>query len=106
MKKNRAEIREFDVAELLDTENKIVAYLNAELAEGDPHYIKVALQTIARARNMNMTEIAKKAQIPRATVHRALSINGNPEYTTMQKVIEALDLQMMVVPKGARLKIS
>ena len=105
MKKNRAQVSEFDVAELLDSENKIVAYLNAELVEGDPHYVKIALQTIARARNMNITEIAKKAQIPCATVYRTFSIDGNPEYRTMQKVIDALGLQMLVVPKGTHLKM-
>jgi len=99
MKKNRAEVREFDVAELLDTESKMTAYLNAELEEGDPHYIKVALQTIARARNMNITEIAKKAQVTRATVYRALAINGNPEYSTIQKIVNALDMRLLAVPK-------
>jgi len=106
MARKKIELTPYDGTEFLDTEEACVAYLNLELAEGDPHYIKVALQTIARARNINMTEIAKKAGVPRATVCRALSVNGNPEYSTMQKVIDALDLQMMVVPKGTRLRIS
>jgi len=96
MKKNRAEVREFDVVELLDTESKMMAYLNAELAEGDPHYIQVALNNIARARNM--TEIAKKAKVPRATIYRALAVGGNPEYSTIQKIVNALDMRLLVVP--------
>jgi probable addiction module antidote protein len=98
MKNNKIELREFDAAELLDTKEKQAAYLNAELAEGDPHYIKVALKTIARARNMS--EIAKKAGVPRATVYRALDIKGNPEYNTIQKIVGALDMQLMVVPNS------
>jgi len=103
MKGKKTELREFDVAELLDTEEKQTAYLSAEFAEGDPHYIKIALANIARARNM--TELAKKAGLPRASIYRALSENGNPEYETIQKIVEALDMQLVVVPKGARLEI-
>ena len=53
MKKNKIEIREFDPAELLDSEETIANYLNLEFAAGDPHYIKVALNNIARARYIN-----------------------------------------------------
>ena len=104
MKKNKTEIRELDMAEILDTEGKMVAYLNAELAEGDPYYIKIALNNIARARNM--TALSKKAGVPRASLYRALSDSGNPEYSTIQKIVDAMDLQLIVVPKGARVAIS
>jgi len=98
MKKGKTNVQKLDMAELLDSEEKRVAYLNAELEEGDPHYIKVALNNIARARNMS--EIAKKAKIPRATIYRALDIKGNPEYTTIQKIVNALDMRLLVVPKA------
>ena len=48
----KANVTNFDVAEYLDSEEAIAAYLSAELAEGDPKYIKIALANIARARNM------------------------------------------------------
>jgi probable addiction module antidote protein len=96
MKNKKIELREYDPAELLDSEEVITEYLNAELAEGDPHYIQIALNNIARARNM--TEIAKKANVPRATIYRALAIGGNPEYSTIQKIVNALDMRLVVVP--------
>ena len=99
MKKRK--LIEFDAAEFLDTEELRAAYLNAELAEGDPHYIKIALTNITRARSM--TEIAKKANLPRATVYRALDINGNPEYNTILKIVDALDMKLTVVPKNSRM---
>jgi probable addiction module antidote protein len=98
MKNKKIEFREFDAAEFLDSEETMAEYLNLELSEGDPRYIKIALKTIARARNM--TEIAKKAGVPRATIYRALDIDGNPEYNTIQKIVDALDMQIMVVPKN------
>ncbi|MDR0308010.1 MAG: putative addiction module antidote protein [Chitinispirillales bacterium] len=103
MKRKKTKLQELDVAELLDTEEKLIAYLSAEFEEGDPHYIKIALSNVARARNI--TELAKKAGMPRASIYRALSENGNPEYETIQKIVKALDMQLVVVPKGARLEI-
>ena len=97
MTKKKIELKPYDGTEFLDNEEVREAYLNAELEEGDPHYIKIALQAIARSRKMTMTEIAKKAGVPRATVYRALSVNGNPEFITMQKIVAALDMQFMAV---------
>ena len=96
MENDKMEFKELDLAELLDSEEKMIDYLNAELAEGDPHYIKVALKAIARARNMK--DLAKKAGLSKTTVYRALSKSSNPRYTTIQKIIAALNLQIMVVP--------
>jgi probable addiction module antidote protein len=98
MAKKKIELREYDAAEFLDTEAAQAEYLNLELAEGDPRYIKIALRDIARARNM--TKIAEKAGIPRATVYRALDIHGNPEYSTIQKIVNALDMRLVVVPNS------
>jgi probable addiction module antidote protein len=94
----KAELREFDVARYLKTESAMAEYLNAELAEGDPHYIKIALNNIARARSM--TQIAQKAGISRVGLYRALSVDGNPEYGTIQKIVDDLDMSLVVVPKN------
>ena len=98
MKNNEMEFKEFDLAELLDTEEKMIDYLNAELAEGNPHYIKVAIKAIARARNTR--DLAHKAGLSKTTVYRALSESSNPKYITIQKIITALNLQIMVVPNS------
>ena len=103
-KKKKVEFSPWDGTEFLDTEEACAAYLAAELAEGDPHYIKVALETIARARNMSKT--AKKARLPRATLYRAFANGGNPEYSTIQKIVDALDMRLVVVPKNAKVSIA
>ena len=95
MKNDDTKFRELDLAEMLDTEEKMIDYPNAELADGDPHYIKVALKAIARARNLG--DLAKKAGLSRATVYRALTSESNPKYITIQKIIKALNLQIKVV---------
>ena len=53
MKQTKPELFEYDPLDFLDTEEKMIDYLNAELDEGEPFYIKRALTSIARARDVN-----------------------------------------------------
>ena len=96
--KNSVKLRDFDIVNYLTDEKAITAYLNAELAEGDPKYIKLALSNVARARNM--AALSKKAGMSRNGLYKALSPDGNPEYSTIQKIVSALDMQLMVIPKN------
>ena len=51
----------YDAAELLETDEDIVAYLNAALEDGDPVLVSAALGDIARARCM--AQLAKDTGI-------------------------------------------
>lgn len=97
MMKNKISI--FDAADYLDNEEVIANYLSAELAAGDPKYIKIALSNIARARNM--TALAQKAGLTRAGLYRALEPDSKAEYATIQKIMNALNMQLVVLPKNA-----
>jgi probable addiction module antidote protein len=99
MTKKKIELREFDIANYLADEKAIAEYLNIELAEGDPRYIKLALANIARARNMSA--LSKKAGISRVGLYKALSPDSRPEYETILKIIKALDMRLVVVPNSA-----
>jgi len=84
----------FDAADYLKTEESISGFLEAALEEGgnDPEYIAHTLGIAARARGM--TKVAKKAGLSRATLYNALSKKGNPEFSTILKVIGALGLKL------------
>jgi probable addiction module antidote protein len=43
-----------------------------------------------------MTEIAKKAGLGRESLYKSLSAQGNPELSTVLKVIHALGLKLQV----------
>lgn len=90
MKKEKTSI--WDAAEHLKTEADMVAYLEAALEENDPGLIAAALGDIARAKGM--TQIAKKTGLGRESLYKALSAEGNPEFSTVLKVIAALGLQL------------
>ncbi len=91
------ELKTYDVAEFLDSEEEMHLYLEAAFEDGDPAIIKNALSNIARARGM--TDIAKSAGITRAGLYRALSEDGNPTLDTIVKVLRALGLQIAIERK-------
>jgi len=94
MTKPMTETTPWDAAALLRSESDIVAYLEAVLDEGDPTLLAAALGDVARAKGM--THIARKAGLGRESLYKALSLGGNPEFATVQKVIRALGLRLRV----------
>lgn len=86
----------WDVAEFLDSEEKVFAYIEAAFEEGDASLVAAALGDIARARGM--TKIAQEAGVSRESLYRALSADGNPEFGTIMKVMKAMGLQLSIEP--------
>ncbi|MBW6473874.1 MAG: putative addiction module antidote protein [Anaerolineaceae bacterium] len=87
----------WDASDHLETEEDIIAYLEAALEEGDSALISAVLGDIAKAKGM--TQISKQTGLGRESLYKALSENGNPEFATILKVIKALGLQLHVVPQ-------
>ena len=82
----------WDAAEYLHSEEEMAAYLEAALEEGEPALVAAALGDIARARGM--TQLARDTGLGRESLYKALSPSGNPEFSTILKVIEALGLKL------------
>lgn len=89
------ELTKWDSADHLKTKEDIAAYLEAVFEDGDTALITYALGVVARAEGM--TEVAKQANLTRASLYKALSGDGNPEFSTVLKVVRALGLKMIVV---------
>jgi probable addiction module antidote protein len=90
----------FDSAEYLDSDEAISAYLEEALATDDPAFITQALGTIARARGMS--QIAKETGLSRESLYKALSAEGNPEFSTVIRVMQALGLRFSVTSSEPR----
>ena len=82
----------WDPAEHLETEEDMAIYLEAALEDGDPALVAAALGDIARARGM--TQLARETGLGRESLYKALSPNGNPEFSTILKVVQALGLRL------------
>jgi probable addiction module antidote protein len=88
----KTKTRRWDVAEHLETEKDMAAYLEAVLDEGDPALVAAALGDIARAKGM--AQIARKSGLGRESLYKALSPDGNPEFATVLKVVRALGIRL------------
>jgi len=84
--------RAWDVAEHLETNEDMAAYLEAALEDGDPTLVAAALGDIARAKGM--ADIARETGLGRESLYKALSPEGNPELATVLKVVRALGLRL------------
>jgi len=76
----------------------IAGYLSEAFKTGDGKSIASAIGVVARTRGMS--RLAKDAGIERASLYRALK--GNPKLSTTMKLLESLNMQVLIVPKRKR----
>lgn len=90
-------LHDYDPLDYPKTEEDFRLALQAAFEEdpGDGSLIAATLGDIAKARGM--TQLARDTGLARESLYRALSGNGNPEFTTILKVMRALGIEM--VPK-------
>lgn len=82
----------YDSAEFLESEEAIEEYIAGAFETGDPAFIARCLGTIARARNLS--QLSRDTGMSRAALYKALSGEGNPEFSTILKVMEALGITL------------
>jgi probable addiction module antidote protein len=82
----------FDAADYLDSEERQVAYITAALETGDANFVRDALGIVARGRGMG--EIAKNAGLNRESLYKALGETGNPEFSTVMRIVRAMGLTL------------
>lgn len=76
-------------------------YLQEALSENGIEGFLLALRQIVMATD-GMASIAKEANLGRESLYKALSENGNPQFSTICQVISALDLEISFQPKSVR----
>ena len=90
------ETKPFDAAEVLNSDERIAAYLEEAFEEGNPAVIASALGTVARARNFS--RVARDTGLTRETLYKALSAEGNPTLSTLTAVTKALGFHLSIKP--------
>jgi adenine-specific DNA-methyltransferase len=78
------------------TKDELTAAINAALVAGDTAAAIVSLGEMARRHGMS--QVAKKAGLSRESLYRSLKSQGNPEFATVLKVIQALGLRLGIEP--------
>ena len=80
-------LSKYDIADYLDSDEMVAAYLDLAFESGDLSRIAAALGNVARARGM--TKIAKSTGLSREQLYKTLSAEGRPELSTVLKVMAA-----------------
>ncbi len=95
---SKIELTPWDSTKYLKTEEDMALYLAASLEDdpGDGSLIRLVLGDIARARGM--TKLSRETGLSRENLYKSLSKDGNPEFSTIMKVIHALGLKLILSP--------
>lgn len=98
------ETTKFDVADYLDSNEMIVAYLNTVLAEGNDANVIVAIGNVAKS--IGMSKIANETGLSRPSLYKALSDGSKPQFETVMKVLRAIGGQLQINPSSEEMAIS
>jgi probable addiction module antidote protein len=84
--------RAWNATDAIDTPERIALYLESAFEDGDPALIAAAIGDAARAHGMS--KLANETGLAREALYRSLSAEGNPEFTTVLKVLDALGIKL------------
>lgn len=82
--------------EALKDPEEVAAYLDAALEEGDREAFLIALRNVAEARLGGISGLAERTGLSRETLYRTLSEQGNPELSSLDKLLHAVGLRLAV----------
>jgi len=84
-------LREFDVANYLDSKEVIAEYLIQVLKGGDLDELLSAIDDVARAKGM--TQIAKETGLGRESLYKSFASGSKPKFDTVVKVLDSLGIK-------------
>lgn len=84
------------IEELKRDPEEAAGYLTAALEGGNREVFLLALKDVIDARG-GMSQLARKTKLDRASLYRMFSARGNPEVRSLERVLEAMGLQLAVV---------
>ena len=89
--------KRLDIAEHLNNEEIVAEYLNMVSKSDDPALFLRAIRHIASSKGMS--QIAEKTGLGRESLYKALDEKAHPRFETIFKVLNAMGIQMTLVPK-------
>lgn len=89
-------LKAFDVADYLDNDEVIAAYLTAALEDADPDVFLMAVADVAKARGMS--HVANETGLGRESLYKAFAPGAKPRYDTVLRVLKAVGMQLQATP--------
>lgn len=87
-----AQLTDFDLADILNSDEAIAEYLSQVIAEGDNDELLRAIGYVAKARGM--AQIAKTTGLSRESLYKSLTVGAKPRFETVIKVMHALNIEL------------
>lgn len=88
-----SELPDFDMAEMLKTEEDVANYLTTVLEENDMAELTHALGVVARSRGMSA--VAEQSGLTREALYKALRSTSQPRFDTINRVCHALGVRLV-----------
>ncbi len=82
------------LSERLQDPGYATEYLNEALKEGSQEIFMLALRDVAKAKGIS--HVAKEANLNRETMYRMLSEKGNPNLSSLNKLLNTLGLTLTI----------
>ena len=95
-----ADLPDFDMAEMLKTDDDVANYLTIVLEENDISEFTHALGVVARARGMSA--VAELSGLTREALYKALRPNSQPRFDTIHRVCNALGVHLVAQAGSAQ----
>ena len=95
MESKNSKLKPYDASLLLQDEEDVVAFLQDALDEEDPATFLVALGHAARAKGV--ADIAQLTGLGRESLYKSLNGSVEPRWSTVKKILEALDIRLQLV---------
>jgi probable addiction module antidote protein len=92
-------ISDWDLAEVIDTKEDIVAHIDGALAENDTSFLFEIIAALPRCEGMS--QIARELGMSREELYRSLSPAGDPSFETVMKLLDLLGFRLNVEQKSA-----
>ncbi len=92
-------ISKWDLADVLETKEDILACLDVALAENDTQFLFETLGAIARS--AGMAQIARELDVTREGLYKSLSPKGHPSFETVIKLFDLLGFRLKMELKHA-----
>ena len=99
LEREKITIADWDPADYIETKEDVIAHLEAALEDNDLDFLLSVVGDIARSKGM--TQIARELNLDRVGLYKAFSLEGNPSFKTVFKLLDLLGFRLKLEPKSA-----
>ncbi|GHU14174.1 transcriptional regulator [Spirochaetia bacterium] len=92
-------VADWDLAEVLDTKEDIIACFDVAFAEKDTKFLFEILNALARSEGM--TQLARELGVTREGLYKSLSPRGHPSFETVINLLDNLGFRLSIQQKKA-----